>query len=279
MDVNSPLSVFCCYSDSPKDVSLFDELEKHLANLKNSRLIDLWHLRKISPGENIEAEVAFRIATADIVLAIQSSDFLSSEFCSRQLALALSLHYQQQLCLIPVLFRTSDWENSPVFQLEPLPHSRKAVAWYKGDERDLVFLDIVRGIRSIVERLYPLPRRKNYFPAEGHSFSVVSNIRNLSPEDFRRIGRFLPASGLAVSGKYRIHKSSSNIGNIVLYHSPLGIPYCTPVSVSIDTADCAPKNITQLVTINLHYGGVMLRAHVIDANVPYEVAGNLTIQY
>src|SRR5205085_5808582 len=118
-------------------------------------------------GDDREVETAFHLATADIILLLQSPDFLSSHFCLMQVGFALILYHQRQTSVIPILLATSDWEHSPIFQLEPLPHSRKAVASFSGDKRDQVLLDIVLSLRAKVDRLYKLPRKRDTSAKEG----------------------------------------------------------------------------------------------------------------
>jgi len=280
MSISDPTHVCCCHSDSPKDIRLFENLRKHLATLINSQRITLWHPGEIRPGDNREVETVFHLATADIILLLQSPDFLSSHFCLKQEAFALTLYHQRQTSVIPILLTTSDWEHSPVFQLEPLPHNRKAVASYSGDKRDQVFLDIVLCIRAEVDRLYKHPRRRDVFAKEDRRLVMFPpGVRELSVNDLQRIGRFLPEAGLTIPGKYRIAGVASDQDDSILRHLPLGIPGYTPFSISIDTSDCMPRNITKLRVLNLTGGGFEIHCNIIDVHLPYEVAGNVTICY
>src|SRR6185312_8809640 len=197
MSMSDPIKVCCCHSDAPRDIRLFERLRKHLATLINSRRITLWHAGEIQPGDDPKAATAFHLATADIILLLQSPDFLSSHFCLMQEAFALVLYHQRRTCVIPILFATSDWEHSPIFQLEPLPHHRKAVASFSGDKGDQVFVDIVLSIRAEVDRLYKLPRKRDALPEEGRRFTMFPpGLQKLSINDLQRIGRFLPEAGL-----------------------------------------------------------------------------------
>ena len=167
MSVSDPIKVCCCYSDTPKDIRLFEGLRKHLAMLIHSQRITLWHPGELRPGDDRELETAFHLGTADMILLLQSPDFLSSHFCLMQEGFALILYHQRQTSVIPILLATSDWEHSPVFHLEPLPHNRKAVASFTGDKRDRALLDIVLSLRAEVDRLYKLPRQRDSFAKEG----------------------------------------------------------------------------------------------------------------
>ncbi len=280
MSMSDPIQVCCCYSDAPRDIRLFERLKKHLATLIYSKRIILWHPEELRPGDNREVEIAFQLATADIILLLQSSDFLSSQFCLTQMGFALILYHQRQTPVIPILLATSDWEHSPVFQLEALPHSGKAVASFSGDKRDQVFLDIALCIRAEVDRLYKLPRKRDAFAKEGHRFVMFPpGIRKLSVNDFQRLERFMPETSFTIRGKYKVAGVASDQDNKVLRHLPLGIPGCTPISLSIDTRDCMPSNISQPSISNFTGGGFEIYCNVIDVHLPYEVAGNVIICY
>ena len=280
MGTYNSVYICCCHSYSHQDTRMCKELEKQLANLINSQQVILWHPQKIRPGEVYAQETAFQIATADIVLLLLSPDFFASQFCLGQMSLALSLFYLKQTRIIPILIRPSDWENSPIFHLEPLPRDRKPIsAWYKQSKREQVFLDIVRSIRSIVEQLYTTPYRRDDVLEKGHKFVIPFVPGMKSTEDFQHIGRFLPISGLLVSGKYRIHGLASDANETIPHYSPLGIPGCAALSVTIDTSDCAPNNIEAPKVREVSPGGLIINSKTIEANLSYEVAGNICIQY
>lgn len=280
MSISDPIKVCCCHSDAPKDIRLFEGLRKHLAMLMYSQRMTLWHPGELQPGDDSELETAFHLATADIILLFQSPDFLSSQFCLTQMGFALKLYFQRQTPVIPILLFASDWEHSPVFQLEPLPHNRKAVASFNGDKRDQVFLDIVLSLRAEVDCLYKLPRKRDAFAKEGRrSVMFPPGVQKLSVNDFQRLERFMPETSFTIRGKYRIAGVASDQDDKVLRHLPLGIPGCTPVSLSIDTRDCMPRNISQPSISNLATGGFEIYCTVTDVQLPYEVAGNVTICY
>lgn len=280
MSSSDPIHVCCCYSDAPKDIRLFERLRQHLAPLIYSQRITLWHPGELRPGDNCEVEIAFHLATADIILLMQSPDFLSSQFCLTQMGFALILYNERRTPVIPILLATSDWEHSSIFQFEPLPQSRKAIASFSGDKRDQVFLDIVLSLRTEVDRLYKLPRQLDMFAKEGRRFVMFPpGVRNLSVNDFQRLERFMPETSFTIRGKYRIAGVAFDQDDKILHYLPLGILFCTPVSLFIDMSDCMPRNITQPSILNLTGGGFEIYCHIIDVHLPYEVAGNVTICY
>ena len=69
------------FSYSHKDEALRDQLETHLAMLRNQGLIESWHDRRIVAGSNLDDSIQASLETADVVLLLVSSDFLASAYC------------------------------------------------------------------------------------------------------------------------------------------------------------------------------------------------------
>jgi hypothetical protein len=70
-------SVFCAYAR--EDESFLNQLHVHLAMLRRQRKIDVWHDRRIEPGEDWEKEIDKQIETVDVILLLMSPDFLDSD--------------------------------------------------------------------------------------------------------------------------------------------------------------------------------------------------------
>lgn len=152
-------TVFFAYSH--QDEELRDELEKHLAVLKRDRVIDAWHDRRISPGDDWKNHIDRKLEDADIILLMVSADFLHSDYCyDVEAKRALQRHRTGEARVIPVILRSCDWKNSPLGELQALPTDGRPIT--KFPDRDEAFLNVVDGIR----RLLPRKRRGNQTPAE-----------------------------------------------------------------------------------------------------------------
>jgi len=64
---------------------------------------------------------------------------------------ALQRHANGEARVIPILLRPCDWENSPLGNLSPLPATYKPIS--QSQDRDAAFLDVARGIRTVVNEL------------------------------------------------------------------------------------------------------------------------------
>ncbi|MEP7219223.1 MAG: toll/interleukin-1 receptor domain-containing protein [Bacteroidota bacterium] len=73
------LKVFVSYSHIDKELK--DRLIKHLRPLEHENLIEVWGDHQISAGDDWDKEIAKKLGTSDIVLALVSIDFINSKYC------------------------------------------------------------------------------------------------------------------------------------------------------------------------------------------------------
>ena len=93
------------YSYSHKDERFRDDMEKHLAVLKDEGLISEWHDRRIVPGQMIHSEIDKHLGEADVVLLLLSPDFLASRECQKEKGKALEIRQQRSAVVVPVILR------------------------------------------------------------------------------------------------------------------------------------------------------------------------------
>lgn len=162
------------FSYSHKDEALRDELEAHLAMLKNQGLIDAWHDRRIVAGEVFDDKIFETLEAADIILLLVSSDFLSSPYCfSREMARAMERHEAGQARVIPVILRQCVWQSAPFGRLLAVPRDgRPVTSW---PDRDEALADVARQVAKAVEALKSVSSRL------GGSIST-SDPRRLNPQ-------------------------------------------------------------------------------------------------
>jgi hypothetical protein len=154
-------SVFFSYSH--KDEALRDQLEAHLALLKNQGLIDAWYDRRIVAGDEVDAAILDKLEAADIILLLVSADFISSPYCySREMQVAIDRHNNGQARVIPVILRHCDWASSPFGKLVAAPRDGKPVtAWPDLDE---ALADVAKQVRRAVEAIGSAPITKSIAP-------------------------------------------------------------------------------------------------------------------
>lgn len=147
----NPLEIFYLYDQADEPFKI--ELDKHFATLRSNNLIQTWDESKISPGTVVEHSIGERLASANVILLLISSDFLANErIYEDQLGQALGRYRQGKALICPVLVRPCAWEGA-VFSKMPtvLPRNKKALtAW---DDRDAACKHIAQQIEIFIENL------------------------------------------------------------------------------------------------------------------------------
>jgi hypothetical protein len=175
----SPVRIFISYSRA--DERYRKRLDVQLAPLKREGLIAPWHDRMILPSSDAAAEVDRHLLEADLVLLLVSPDLLASDDrFENELEVALERHHAGAARVIPILVRPTDYSATSFAKLYPLPSNSTPIsAWPNADE---AWLDVVRGIRRVVEALgaQNLTSRGSTAPSRGRDQRDMN-----SPEDMK----------------------------------------------------------------------------------------------
>lgn len=149
--------VFMSYSH--EDEALRDQLECQLSILKHQGLIEVWHDRRLIPGDNIDLAISKELDDADIILMLLSPDFLNSEYCyGIEAERALQRQQEGSARLISVILRPCDWKNTELSKSLVTPTDGKPITLWP--DRDEALLDVSDSIRKSIEKL-GLVRRSN----------------------------------------------------------------------------------------------------------------------
>lgn len=139
-----PTKVFISYSH--KDEEFKNGLTEHLSSLVRSGVISEWNDRKIIPGTDWSKEISENLKSADLILFLISSSFLSSEYCVNvEAETALSRHNSGEAQLIPIVIRAVDWSDSPLSKLQGLPKDAQPVASWP--DKDEAWVNVIKGIK------------------------------------------------------------------------------------------------------------------------------------
>jgi hypothetical protein len=135
------------FSYAHADEELRDRLDRHLAMLKRQGIIDVWHDRRIVPGEAINEAIATELERADLILLLVSPDFLASDYCyDREMRRALERHAAGGAQVLPVILRPCDWHEAPFGHLLATPTDGKPIT--KFTDLDDAFLEVTKAIRA-----------------------------------------------------------------------------------------------------------------------------------
>jgi len=148
------MKVFISYAR--EDKMLRDDLDDHLANLKQQGIIETWHDGEILAGQAWEPAILEQLETADVILLLISAKFLASPYInSVEMKRAMQRHEVGEARVIPVLLRPVFFKNAPFASLEMLPkdsHGQlKAIT--KWSNRDEAYAKVAEGIHRAVSDL------------------------------------------------------------------------------------------------------------------------------
>ncbi|MEH1901332.1 MAG: SUMF1/EgtB/PvdO family nonheme iron enzyme [Nostoc sp.] len=151
------LKVFCSYSHADEPLKI--ELAKHLSILEQQGVILTWHDRKIPPGREWDEQINENLNTADIILLLVSSDFISSKYCwGVEVTRAIERHEAGEACVIPIILRKVSWQSTPFAKLQALPKNAQPVkSW---NDQDDAFTNVAEGIEFAAEELIKQRQQK-----------------------------------------------------------------------------------------------------------------------
>ncbi|MEH2161804.1 MAG: TIR domain-containing protein [Nostoc sp.] len=146
-------SVELFISYSHRDEELRQQLDKHLASLKRQKVIEAWHDRKIEAGMEWAKQIDDNLNKADIILLLISPDFIFSNYCSEiEMEQAIKRHEAGEAIVVPIILEPCDWTWLPFSKYQAFPKNAKPITtWTNANE---ALLDVVQGIRTVVERLF-----------------------------------------------------------------------------------------------------------------------------
>jgi tetratricopeptide (TPR) repeat protein len=158
-------SLFYCYAH--QDESYGSALKTHLINLERQGVITGWSALEILAGTEWAKEIDIHLNTAHLILPLISPDFLASDYCyDVEMKRALERHKAGEAHVIPVIIRPSDWKGTQFSKLEVLPTKAKAVS--RWSDHDEAWLDVIQGIRRVVNELHAsLTSKVNKLKAHG----------------------------------------------------------------------------------------------------------------
>ncbi len=137
--------VFFSYSHA--DEALRDELEKQLAILKRQKIIEVWHDRRLSAGDEFDQVISDHIQNDDIILLLVSPDFLNSDYCyDKEMEMAMTRHNKGDATVIPVILRCCDWKSTSFGKLLATPPDGRAVSSWA--DKDEAFFEVAKAIRK-----------------------------------------------------------------------------------------------------------------------------------
>lgn len=193
-----PVRLFISYATRDRDLK--KQLDTHLALLRRQGLIEMWGERSLEadlPDASVDQDNP-QLATAEIVMLLITPSFMASDYCyAGEMTQAIELHRSGDLRVIPIIARPVDMSGAPFAKLQGLPSNHKAIV--KWSDQDDAWLDVVRGLRTIVQTMAARPPRDvQAQPARAASIAPTVPVpqeagdRTLPIRLYERLERLLP---------------------------------------------------------------------------------------
>jgi internalin A len=114
--------------------------------------LDLWHDRRLSPGDGWRDEIDDALEEADLVVFLISADFLASDYCNDvELRRALERHADGTCRVVPIIVRDANWKSSKLAPFQALPVDGKPITMWSN--RDNAWRIVAEGLEGIIKDL------------------------------------------------------------------------------------------------------------------------------
>ncbi len=147
-----PARLFVSYSH--KDERYRDAFDSHLKVFSSARLIEVWHDRRIGPGDAWKGEIDRALDDADIVVFLVSASFLASSYCNDvEMSRALERYAAGKCRIVPVIVRDACWQLSKLAGFQALPKGGKPITTWSNQDR--AWRNVADGLEHIIMTLTP----------------------------------------------------------------------------------------------------------------------------
>jgi len=137
-----------------------------------------------------EKELHEHLESADIILLLISPDFMASDYCySTEMGRAIARHNEGSAVVIPMILRSTFWQNAPFAKLQIIPKDAKPVTnWL---DRDDALHDVTLQVNQVVLKLYT--KRAQIKVDEDYGESQPQSKQPVPAQNIFRVLAFDPA--------------------------------------------------------------------------------------
>lgn len=152
MDIEPVNIVYFYNSQSSKDQRLRDVLDMHICKIAH---VTTKNYDDSLPGKAREKNIKSTLASAHILLLLESADFQASDDYSKLMGMVsdmyaeCDIYSEHKIHILPVMLRPTNREDMYFRDLQPLPHNVLPITKWKN--QDEAFLDVRTGVNKVVD--------------------------------------------------------------------------------------------------------------------------------
>jgi hypothetical protein len=114
-------------------------------------LINCWDDRKSEAGEEWEKSILEHLDSANIVICLLSSDFISSDYCTNvELKRAWKRREEEGIRIVPILLKPVLWQETIFHRLQIIPRDDQAILKHTGSRREEAFVKVAKEIERVI---------------------------------------------------------------------------------------------------------------------------------
>lgn len=148
--------------------------------LKRQGVIETWHDRRITAGQDVHQTIDDHINSDEIILLLISADFLASDYCYEiEMRRAMERHQATEAIVIPIILRACDWRHAPFGKLNATPRDGKPVTQWP--DLDEAFLQVAKAVREAAARIAGTKNRAPHQDMKPTAVSMPVVVRNSGP--------------------------------------------------------------------------------------------------
>jgi internalin A len=146
----SSARIFVSYSH--KDERYREAFDSHLKVFNSARLLEVWHDRRIGPGDDWKGEIDQALERADIVVFLVSAAFLASDYCNDvEMSRAFERYAAGNCRIVPVIVRDAKWQLTRLAGFQALPKGGKPITTWAN--QDTAWRNVADGLEHIIMTL------------------------------------------------------------------------------------------------------------------------------
>ncbi len=147
----SNIRVYVVYTD--KDEAFYQNLKPHLERLKAEKRIKSFASRRLE-GNAGEQEPDPELAKSNIILVGVSGEFVVGDYIDgSEMQKALAMHLERKASLVPVIFKETDLNDTPLKKLRTLPSKKRAILDQSWSDLKEAYEDVAEGILRVIREI------------------------------------------------------------------------------------------------------------------------------